>query len=102
MVSLTDEAQEKIEELLAGQNNKEFYIRLSVLGGGCSGFKYDLKFDKLQEDDEVFGKVIVDSISYGYVNSLTMDFAETLSGSNFVFSNPNAKRTCGCGSSFAA
>lgn len=82
-------------------------LRLGVLGGGCSGLSYQFKFDtKPRERDKVFDfdgvQVFVDPKSLLYLHGLTLDYKETLMQSGFVFENPNAKKSCGCGTSFAA
>ena len=82
------------------------YIRVGVKSGGCSGLSYDLKFDKEQKDeDKVFEdngvKIIVDKKSFLYLIGTTLEYSGGLNGSGFVFNNPNANRTCGCGESFS-
>ena len=81
-------------------------LRIGVIGGGCSGFQYSLKFDTLKEGDRVtdFGGVLVyvDEISLPYIAGMTLDYVEGLHGAGFRFDNPRASRTCGCGSSFSA
>ena len=82
------------------------YIRVSVKGGGCSGLMYDLGFDaSLKEGDQVFEdngvKVVVDLKSFLYVHGTILEYSGGLNGKGFVFNNPNATRTCGCGESFA-
>ena len=104
MIEVTPKAAEKIKETLA-KHNIEGGLRLGVQGGGCSGFSYLLKFDsKRRPTDQVFefegAKVFVDPKSYVYLEGLTLDYEETLLQSGFVFHNPNAKHTCGCGTSF--
>ena len=82
------------------------YIRVGVKSGGCSGLSYDLKFDKSQdESDKVFEdngvKIIVDKKSFLYLIGTTLEYSGGLNGTGFVFNNPNANRTCGCGESFS-
>lgn len=82
------------------------FVRVGVKSGGCSGLSYELKFDKLQSDsDKVFEansiKIIVDKKSFLYLVGTTLDFSGGLNGTGFVFKNPNANRTCGCGESFS-
>ena len=76
------------------------------MGGGCSGFAYDLYFDQPQETDQVFEsqgvKMLIDQMSMMYLAGTEVDYVESLQGSGFKFSNPNVKSTCGCGSSFSA
>ena len=82
------------------------FVRVGVKSGGCSGLSYDLKFDKeLEEDDKVFEdngvRIVVDKKSFLYLIGTTLDYSGGLNGSGFVFNNPNANRTCGCGESFS-
>ena len=82
------------------------YVRVGVKSGGCSGLSYDLKFDKaLGEDDKVFEdndiKIAVDKKSFLYLVGTTLEYSGGLNGKGFVFNNPNAQRTCGCGESFS-
>ena len=100
MITLTPSATAKIEDLLA--ENGEPFIRVSVQGGGCSGFSYAFNFDDTKaEDDFDFGKVLVDSMSIQYLQGATSDYVEELMGASFKVDNPNAETTCGCGSSFS-
>lgn len=99
MITVTENAFEKIKDLLA--ENQEQFLRVSVQGGGCSGFTYNFAFDDKQEDDFVFDVVLVDSMSIQYLQGATIDYTETLMGNSFSVSNPNAQTTCGCGSSFS-
>lgn len=101
MITVTESANEKINDLLI--DNQEPYLRISVQGGGCAGFSYAFNFeDTKQEDDFEFDKILVDSMSMQYLQGGTVDYVEELMGSSFKISNPNATTTCGCGSSFAA
>lgn len=89
-----------------GKNPMEAFIRVGVKGGGCSGLSYELTFDTdLKEDDKVFEnngiKVVVDKKSFLYLIGTELDYSGGLNGKGFVFNNPNASRTCGCGESFA-
>ena len=81
-------------------------LRVSVVGGGCSGFQYSLSFDLQKEGDAVQEfdgvKVLVDEVSFPYIAGTTLDYVESLHGGGFRFDNPRASRTCGCGSSFSA
>jgi len=100
MITVTENATNKIEELLA--ENQEPYLRISVNGGGCSGFQYAFAFDDtVAEDDFTFGKVIVDAMSMQYLNEAVVDYKEDIMGDQFTVHNPNAQTTCGCGSSFS-
>ena len=113
MISLTDKAVSEIKRLqtqqtVAVEANPEKNLRVQVIGGGCSGMSYKLGFedgtptatDKVFERDGV--KLIIDSKSFIFLTGTELDFSDGLNGKGFVFNNPNAKRTCGCGSSFSA
>ena len=106
MITFTDSAAAKIAELVAEENNPELKLRVSVQGGGCSGFSYAFSFDDtVNEDDFVAEKggvtVLVDAMSSQYLNGAEIDFKDELMGSSFTISNPQAETTCGCGSSFS-
>lgn len=107
MISITDQAKDKIVELRQedGKGNNH-HIRVAVKGGGCSGLMYDLEFDsEINDADQVFEdkgvKVLVDKKSLLYLLGTTLDFTDGLNGKGFQFINPNASRTCGCGESFS-
>src|SRR5277367_1761381 len=107
MVQLTGTAVTKVKEILDTQEPKPTGLRISVVGGGCSGFSYSMAFentpgmlDKTYNFDGL--KVFVDQASMLYLDGAQVDFVETLEGSGFKFDNPNVKSTCGCGSSFSA
>ena len=108
MLSITEKAQGKVKEILAAQPESYAGLRVQVVGGGCSGMSYKLGFDNQPPSgvDKVFEKdgvkLICDPKSYLYLSGTVLDFSDGLNGTGFVFSNPNAKRTCGCGSSFSA
>lgn len=107
MLSLTEKAAEKVKEIQATENIESSYgLRLRVVGGGCSGFAYDLYFDQVMETDRTFDshgvKLVVDQMSLQYLAGTTVDYVEGLQGAGFKFQNPNVKSTCGCGSSFSA
>ncbi|MBL8290529.1 MAG: iron-sulfur cluster assembly accessory protein [Bryobacterales bacterium] len=107
MVSLTGKAIEKVREILDMQDPKPAGLRISVVGGGCSGFSYSMAFENQPNMlDKTYNyeglKVFVDQASLLYLDGAEVDFVETLEGSGFKFSNPNVKSTCGCGSSFSA
>ena len=108
MLEVTGTAAVKIKEIIAKQDSEEqLGLRLAVVGGGCSGFEYDMGFDVAKETDETQVTdegvlIIIDPMSYRYLKGVKLDFTESLKGAGFTFDNPNAKRTCGCGSSFAA
>jgi iron-sulfur cluster assembly protein len=108
MIKVSDTAKKKVVELMAddGFNAATDYVRVGVKSGGCSGLSYDLKFDNSQaEDDKVFEdngvKIIVDKKSFLYLIGTTLEYSGGLNGTGFVFNNPNANRTCGCGESFS-
>jgi len=107
MITLTDKAAGKVKEILENEQKIECALRIGVKGGGCSGFSYTMNLDEvLSESDQVFEdkgvKIVVDAKSFIYLSGTQVDFVENLSGSGFTFSNPNATRSCGCGSSFQA
>jgi len=104
MITVTPKAATKIKEMLTA-NQIEGGLRLGVVGGGCSGLTYKFKFDKQpRESDKVFevngAQVMVDPKSYEYLDGLTLDYRESLMEWGFVFENPNAQKSCGCGKSF--
>jgi iron-sulfur cluster insertion protein len=106
-IQFTDAAATKVAELIRGEGNPELMLRVYVQGGGCSGMQYGFEFDEaVQEGDtqvEKLGvKLLVDPMSYQYLNGAEIDYREGLEGAQFVIRNPNAQTTCGCGSSFAA
>ena len=102
MINVTESAKKQIDEILMDDVSMK-YVRAFISGGGCSGFNYGftLEEDK-QEDDLVIDNLIVDAMSMQYFDNATIDYtSDKLKGSQFVISNPNAKSTCGCGSSFS-
>lgn len=104
-VGLTTKAAEKVREIRSEENIEDNYaLRLKVVGGGCSGFSYDLYFDLSQDIDhsfEIHGvKVVCDQMSLMYLMGTEIDYVEGVQGAGFKFNNPNVKSTCGCGSSF--
>jgi len=108
MITVSESAKKKAVSLMEedGKNPLEAFIRVGVKGGGCSGLSYELTFDTdLKEDDKVFEnngiKVVVDKKSFLYLIGTELDYSGGLNGKGFVFNNPNASRTCGCGESFA-
>ena len=107
MITLTPMASAKVREIMEKEAKSEWNLRMGVRGGGCSGFKYILGFDNQKsEDDEVFEQdginVVCDTRSYLYLNGTEIDFEDGLNGSGFVFKNPNATKSCGCGQSFSS
>ncbi|NUM51858.1 MAG: iron-sulfur cluster assembly accessory protein [Flavobacteriales bacterium] len=107
MITVTDNASTQAKKLMAEQNaGKDAFIRVGVKGGGCSGLSYELNFDnELKEDDKVFEdkglKIVCDKKSFLYLIGTQLDFSGGLNGKGFIFVNPNASRTCGCGESFS-
>ena len=104
-LNITPTAVGKVKEIMSAQQPQPLGLRLSVVGGGCSGFSYQMNFEtELNPIDKTFEfeglKIFVDQASLMYLNGTQVDFVETLSGSGFKFENPNVKSTCGCGSSF--
>jgi iron-sulfur cluster insertion protein len=105
-VGFTDSAAIKVKALVEEEKNPNLKLRVSVDGGGCSGFQYGFAFDEnVNEDDTVIEKhgatMLVDVTSMQYLNGSEVDYLEGLEGARFVVNNPNAKSTCGCGSSFS-
>lgn len=106
MIKVTESAKKQAIRLMEDDGKEGYFIRVGVEGGGCSGLMYQLTFDNEQrEDDKEFEdngiKVVVDKKSYLYLIGTTLDYSGGLNGKGFVFNNPNADRTCGCGESFA-
>lgn len=107
MINITEKAADKIKEISDADDLGHTTIRLRVVGGGCAGFSYDLYYDdNPTELDEVFNAygatVIVDPLSYQYVDGITIDYVSKDWSEGFHFENPNIKSTCGCGNSFSA
>lgn len=110
-VVLTEKAAAKVWELIQEEDNFNLKLRAYVTGGGCSGFQYGFTFDEeIQADDTVVAKAVqggevkllVDSLSFQYLSGAEIDYKEDIEGEQFIIRNPNAKTTCGCGSSFSA
>lgn len=108
MLYVGDSAKDKVIELLKGEglSHDEYFVRVSVTSGGCSGLTYNMEFDNEdRENDQVFEdngiKVVTDLKSFLYLCNTTLEFSGGLNGKGFYFDNPNAARTCGCGESFA-
>ncbi|MDD2722067.1 MAG: iron-sulfur cluster insertion protein ErpA [Gallionella sp.] len=102
----TDNAANKVKELIEEEGNADLKLRVFVSGGGCSGFQYGFTFDEItNEDDTVLNKngvqLLIDPMSFQYLVGAEIDYTEGLEGSQFVIKNPNATTTCGCGSSFS-
>jgi iron-sulfur cluster assembly protein len=107
MLFVAESAKSKIAELKDQENlSKDFFIRVSVTSGGCSGLTYQMDFDnESRENDQIFEdndvKIVTDLKSFLYLCNTTLEFSGGLEGKGFFFNNPNASRTCGCGESFA-
>ena len=108
MITLTEKAVQEIRRIhLGSESTDEASLRVMVVGGGCSGMSYKLDFEKdpPKEKDKVINfegvRLLVDPKSYLFLDGTELDFSDGLNGKGFVFSNPNAKRTCGCGNSFS-
>ena len=108
MIKVSETAKTKVLQLMHedGFDPTNDYVRVGVKSGGCSGLSYDLKFDKSQnESDKLFEdngvKIVVDTKSFLYLIGTTLEYSGGLNGAGFVFNNPNANRTCGCGESFS-
>ena len=99
-LNFTDQALNQINLITKGEEKK--YFRITVQGGGCSGFKYNFGFDsKYNEDDFIFGKTIVDKSSLDIISGSVVDFKKEMIGESFVIDNPKATASCGCGLSFS-
>jgi len=106
MITITDSAVSKLQDILIEEANPNLKLRVFVQGGGCSGMQYGFTLDEEQAEDDwdldVNGvHVLVDSMSGGYLQGATIDYREDQYGSSFSINNPNAQTTCGCGSSFS-
>ena len=109
MINVTPAAATKITELLVEENKTNGGLRVFVQGGGCSGFQYGLMIDEGEGDETTDAviesngvKLLVDPISARYLRGAEVDFVDNITGGGFTIKNPNAKSTCGCGSSFSA
>lgn len=111
-IKFTVSAADKVASLIAEENNPNLNLRVYITGGGCSGFQYGFTFDEaIQPDDTVITqycsehtnsvKLLIDSMSIQYLNQAEIDYVQGIQGEQFVIRNPNAKTTCGCGSSFS-
>jgi iron-sulfur cluster assembly protein len=107
MIKVSDSAREQVSKLIATESHPDgSFVRVGVEGGGCSGLMYQLTFDQTMKDgDQVFEdngvKVVVDRKSFLYLVGTELEYSGGLNGKGFVFKNPNASRTCGCGESFS-
>ncbi|HJN51659.1 MAG: iron-sulfur cluster insertion protein ErpA [Pseudomonadales bacterium] len=105
-LTFTDAAAKKVKSLIAEDGNENLKLRVFVTGGGCSGFEYGFTFDEDKDDEDTAIEnagvtLLVDPMSYQYLEGAQIDFMEDLQGSRFVVTNPNAETTCGCGNSFS-
>lgn len=121
-IVFTAQAAQKVHELIQEENNQNLKLRVFITGGGCSGFQYGFTFDEEQQEDDFFldkkiededeggeggeggsgiVRLLIDPMSYQYLLGAEIDYKEDLQGAQFVIRNPNAKTTCGCGSSFS-
>jgi iron-sulfur cluster insertion protein len=103
----TDAAATKVKELIAEEKNPALMLRVYVTGGGCSGFQYGFTFEESAADDDTRVEkngvtVLIDPLSFQYLTGAEIDFQDGIQGAQFVIKNPNAKTSCGCGSSFSA
>jgi iron-sulfur cluster insertion protein len=106
-LTFTSAAAAKVRELIVEEGNAELKLRVYIQGGGCSGFQYGFEFDEQQGEDDLAVNtdgvtLLVDPLSLQYLMGAEVDYTESLHGAQFVIRNPNAKTTCGCGSSFSA
>jgi len=108
MVHISDSAKQQVQQILTSEGKEaDYFVRVAVKSGGCSGLSYDLTFDNKidEENDDIFEdngmKLIVDKRSVLYLYGTTLDFSGGLNGKGFEFVNPNANRTCSCGESFS-
>jgi len=105
-LNFTAAAANKVRQLIAEEGNPELKLRVYISGGGCSGFQYGFSFDEERSEDDLAldregVTLLVDPLSLQYLMGAEVDYSESLQGAQFVIRNPNAKTTCGCGSSFA-
>ncbi len=106
MITLTDGATSKVDELIKAEGDEALALRVAVRPGGCSGYSYEMYFDSEVADDDIvtdYGdvKVVSDPMSAQLLDGATLDFADGLMGTGFSIDNPNAQRSCGCGQSFS-
>ena len=106
LLIFTNSAARKVKDLIFEEKNQALKLRLYIVGGGCSGFQYAFSFDENQRKDDILIEnkntyLLIDPISFQYLVGAEVDYKEDINGSNFIIRNPNAKTTCGCGSSFS-
>ena len=100
-IEFTNRALDQIKKIINSDQSKKFF-RITVKGGGCSGFKYDFSFDdKVNNEDVVFDKTVIDKESLDIINGSVIDFKKEMIGESFVIENPKASSSCGCGLSFS-
>jgi iron-sulfur cluster insertion protein len=104
-LQFTDAAARKVGQLISEEGNPDLKLRVYIQGGGCSGFQYGFTFDEARAEDDLAIEragvtLLVDPLSLQYLMGAEVDYTESLQGAQFVIRNPNAKTTCGCGSSF--
>ena len=100
-IEFTDSAKKEIERVVSQKSSKT-YFRISVQGGGCSGFKYNFTFDsKIEKDDRIFNKTLIAKTSLELINGSIVDYKKEMIGNSFVIKNPKATSSCGCGLSFS-
>lgn len=105
-VQMTEQAIAKVRRLIDAEGNDALMLRIYVTGGGCSGFQYGFSFDETSEEGDIAISregvtLLVDPLSYQYLEGAEVDYTESLQGAQFVIRNPNASTTCGCGASFS-
>ena len=106
MITISDSARDRLLKIMSDENSNKEFVRVGVESGGCSGLSYKLEFDTAKnEDDELIKdnkiQLLINKKSYLYLVGTTLEFSDGLNGKGFVFNNPNASRTCGCGESFS-
>ena len=106
MIKISDTAKKRLLHLLDSKGKKNAFVRVGVESGGCSGLSYKLDFDNIKNDDDEIVQdngisLLVNKKSFLYLVGTTLEFSDGLNGKGFVFNNPNASRTCGCGESFS-
>jgi len=105
MITVSESAQAKLKDIIAEEDNPDLKLRIFVQGGGCSGFQYGFTMEEQANEDDFVIKLdsvtmLVDALSSQYLQGATVDYTESVQGSQFTIKNPNATTTCGCGSSF--
>lgn len=106
MINISDSARDRLLQIMQNENSKKEFVRVGVESGGCSGLSYKLEFDSYKKDDDELIQdnqiqLLVNKKSFLYLVGTTLEFSDGLNGKGFVFNNPNASRTCGCGESFS-